>query len=187
MYMATNWSSFPILLGKYSYLSKLWNVFVFNLKCICLEIEIVVKCIGVSRSGVDGWQLVELAASGWQPTPPSPSYPFTWILFSTRICRNVLSLYIYVCTFMFLHLPAGVMVCIQVPWKSLFWDNSSKNLVFCCCGAYCVYWCLYESQYVILMILSDCPTDTYIGHSSFCIVFLMEPRPLFIRVRDGSI
>ena len=52
--------------------------------------------------------------------------------------------------------------------------------------AYCCYEG-YESQSVILMILSDCPTDTYIGHSSFCIVFLMEPRPLFIRVRDGSV
>ena len=74
----------------------------------------------------------------------------------------------------------------QIPRKSDFWDNLSRNFVFFS-GAYCVYWCLYESQYVILMILSDCPTDTYIGHSSFCIVLLMEPRPLFIRVRDGSI
>ena len=35
------------------------------------QIEIVVKCIGVSRSGVDGWQLVEVAASPWHPTPPT--------------------------------------------------------------------------------------------------------------------
>ena len=33
----------------------------------------------------------------------------------------------------------------------------------------------YESQSVILKILSHCPTDTYIEHLSFCLVFLMEP------------
>ena len=59
-------------------------------------------------------------------------------------------------------------------------DNVYIGEAYCCCYGG------YKSQSVILMILSDCPTDTYIGHSSFCIVSLMEPRPLFIRIRDGS-
>ena len=138
------------------------------------QIEIVVKCIGVSRSGVDGWQLVELAASAWQPNPAAPSHSLGFYSptpgFAQKFHISLVSTY----------LPArgdGVFA------NAIF----DQNNLFIFWEAYCVHWCLNESQYVILMILSDCPTDTYIGYSSFCIVFLMEPRPLFIRVRDGSV
>ena len=55
------------------------------------QIEIVVKCIGVSRSGVDGWQLVEVAASPWHPTPPTaPTHSLGFYSPPTGFVGNVI-------------------------------------------------------------------------------------------------
>ena len=96
----------------------------YILKCICPEIEIVVKCIGVSRSGVDGWQLVELAASAWQPclshlaSPWQAQHPLPLLpIHLDFILRQHLQrcfIFIFLCLHFCISAPpsSAVMVCI---------------------------------------------------------------------------
>ena len=156
---------------------KILKFICMNLKSICLEIEIVVKCIGAKQVRCRRLATGRAGRLSLAPKPPAaPTHSLGF--YSPPGFAQIFYFQISISLHFYISALHAVM-----PWKSHFWEH----YLFILWEAYCVHWCLYESQYVILMILSDCPTDTYIGDSSFRLVFLMEPRPLFIRVRDGSV